>query len=85
MHLAKTRVIARHEALIIDLYAEVARSGIGDYFPRVSRRVQELPNEFVLTDPIGPGHFDHVIYRLPNRCLCHGGSNIICCNRLHQD
>ena len=38
MHWAEAGIISRDEALIVHLYAEVARLSVGDHLPRVARR-----------------------------------------------
>src|SRR5882724_6514895 len=52
---AEAWVIAGSEALIVHLYAEVERLGIGDYRPCVLSCLQELPHEVVLPNRFGTG------------------------------
>src|SRR5262245_59540864 len=55
------RVLARSEALIVQLGAVVATFDVRDHLPGILVRGQVSPNEFILPDRLGPGQLDDAI------------------------
>src|SRR5262245_1813454 len=81
---ADARVIARGEALIVQLYAEVERVDVCDHLPRISVCAQELSDEFVERYQLGTRQLDHSVHRFFDCDIGHYGSDVIRSDRLHK-
>ena len=71
--------------MIVHLYAEVERLGIGDDRPRVPGCVQELSHEVVLPNRFGTGQLERAVQRLREGHIGHDGGDVIRRNGLHQN
>ena len=78
------RIVARSEALVVQRYAVIESARVRDHRPWVTGCFQELADEFVLTDRVGTGRFDHAVQRFLQGNLRHGGGNIIRGDWLHH-
>jgi hypothetical protein len=64
---ADTRVTARGEALIVQLYAEVTCVDVCDHLTWVLVCAQELSDEFIETPRLRAGQLDGAVQRLVHR------------------
>lgn len=81
---ADARVIARGEALIVQLYAEVERMDVCDHLARVSGRAQELSGEFVERYQLGTRQLDHAVHRFLDCDIGQYGGDVIRSDRLQK-
>src|SRR5438552_3530625 len=72
---AEARVFARGEALIVQLYAEVARVDVRGDLPCIPVCPQELPDEFVETYRFGTRQLDRAVQRFFDCDVRHYGSD----------
>src|SRR5215468_12500918 len=81
---ADARVIARGEALIVQLYAEVERVDVCGHLPCVSGCAQKLSDEFVERYQLGTRQLDHAVHRFFACDIGHYGSDVIRSDRLQK-
>src|SRR5882724_11421768 len=74
---ADARVIARGEALIVQLCAEVECVDVCGHFPCVSVCAQESSDEFVETYPFGSRQLDRAVHRSLDCDVGQRGSDVI--------
>src|SRR2546430_7269236 len=73
----EARVFAGGEALIVQLYAEVACVDVRGDLPCIRVSPQELPDEFVKTYGFGTRQLDRAVQRLFDCDVRHYGSDVI--------
>src|SRR4029453_12366453 len=81
---AEARLIARGEACIVHLYAQVDCATVRGDLPWIPVCAQELPGEFVHAYRFGTGQLDRAVHRFPDCDFGQRGGGVIRHDGLHK-